>query len=105
MDQSIKTLMMQELHLYSRDPINGRSYLTTTPNSDVYAVIGIARLDNKPIVGADLVVEWHDEMIIVHHDSYSIPFYESLVDAGIPRERIILAYAGETIPESKSTQE
>lgn len=105
MDQTVKDILLHELHEYSRDPINGRSYLTLSPNGTMYAIIGIAKFQNKHLADADLIVECLDEWIVIHYDGHSIPLYESLVDAGIPRERIILAYAGETIPESKPTGE
>jgi len=97
--------MMQELQLYARDPINGRSYIASTPNDEIYSVIGIAKFDNRHVASADLIVEWQNDTIIIHHDTFSIPFHDSLVDLGIPRERIILAYAGETMPDSKPTSE
>lgn len=40
-----------------------------------------------------------DDTIIIETDNTDRPLDEALVQAGIPREKIILAYAGETIPQ------
>ncbi|MEM6283523.1 MAG: element excision factor XisI family protein [Chloroflexota bacterium] len=40
--------------------------------------------------------------VIIEHDSTDKPLYEALMQSGIPREQIALAYAGETIPDEGS---
>jgi hypothetical protein len=39
-----------------------------------------------------------DDTVVIDHDSTDRPLYKELMDAGIPREKIILAYAGEEAP-------
>jgi hypothetical protein len=42
-----------------------------------------------------------DDKVIILEDTTDKPLYEALmVNGGIPRERIILAYKGETLPEN-----
>lgn len=100
-------LLLSNLQFYARDPINARSYLTSSKieGGEIFAIVAIWTSQKQHKANADLIVEWRTSSIIIHYDGHSIPLYESLVDAGIPRERIILAYAGETIPESKPTGE
>ncbi|MCU0481844.1 MAG: XisI protein [Anaerolineae bacterium] len=42
------------------------------------------------------------EYIVVDADNTDKPLYEGLMHAGIPREKIILAYAGERVPTSQA---
>jgi hypothetical protein len=39
-----------------------------------------------------------DDTVIIEHDTTDRPLWKELVRAGIPREQIILAYAGEEAP-------
>ena len=41
--------------------------------------------------------------VVIDEDITDRPLYEELIAAGIPREQIILAYAGETLPAEKDT--
>jgi hypothetical protein len=38
--------------------------------------------------------------IVIDHDANSDPLVEALLEAGIPRDQIVLAYAGEPAPEA-----
>lgn len=39
-----------------------------------------------------------DGLILIYKDLNDPPFVESLIQAGVPREKIILLYAGEEVP-------
>jgi hypothetical protein len=39
------------------------------------------------------------EVVIVEVDNTDKPLVDALVQQGIPREQIVLAYAGETLPD------
>ena len=43
--------------------------------------------------------------VVIDEDITDRPLYEELIAAGIPREQIILAYAGETLPTEKDKTE
>lgn len=42
------------------------------------------------------------DSIIIEADTTDKPLYEGLMHAGVPREKIILAYAGERVPDPQS---
>lgn len=50
------------------------------------------------ITGMGLLVRLVNDHIIVEHDGNDKMLIDALLQAGIPRESIILAYAGESIP-------
>jgi hypothetical protein len=41
-----------------------------------------------------------DDFVIIDEDTTDRPLWQELVQAGIPRERIICLYAGEELPAS-----
>ena len=42
----------------------------------------------------------YGEQIIIEDDNTDRPLYQSLLQRGIPRNQIVLAYAGEPIPDA-----
>jgi hypothetical protein len=51
-------------------------------------------------VNTGLIVHCIDNLIIVDRDINNKPLVDALVQAGVPRSQIILAYAGEPVPET-----
>jgi len=49
-----------------------------------------------------MMARLEDNHIIIEVDTTDKPLYEALMHAGIPREKIILAYAGEQMPTPTS---
>jgi hypothetical protein len=61
----------------------------------VIADVPTHTLPTALMVMARIVGEW----VVVEADNTDRPLVDKLVAAGVPRERIILAYAGEAAPE------
>lgn len=76
-------------------PLNGESYLTHDEAHAVYTVISIGHFREKRVVNAGLVVRVVGEQVIIEHDANDHPLVDALLQAGIPRSAIVLAYAGE----------
>jgi hypothetical protein len=45
-----------------------------------------------------IIARISDDRVIIEADSTNKPLYEALIQAGIPKQYIVLAYAGETEP-------
>jgi len=101
----VETTLHDVIAEYAKPGLNAISYLTYSEDRRVIAVVDQSIQKGERYSDVGLLVRLINHWIVIEYDANSIPLYESLVDAGISRERIILAYAGETIPESKSTQE
>ena len=98
MDHLIDTLK-RTLMGYTGNALNGYSYLTITPDEHVFSVVSVGYLPGKRIVDADLIVQVVGDHIIIERDINNKPLVDALVQNGIPREQIILAYAGEPVEE------
>lgn len=84
---------------YAGKVLNGYSYLTQNEDGSVYTVVDVAQVKGKHISGVSLVVRIVDSKVIVERDQNDKVVVDALMQAGIKRENIILAYAGEDVPE------
>lgn len=86
----IKAILMREMKGYNKGSPHGCDYFTLNPEGDAFIVAGVS---------ISLLVCWVDSMIWIDEDMNDKPLVDALVQAGVPRERIVLAYAGESTGE------
>ncbi len=85
---------------YAGRALNGYSYLTSSADGQVFAIVSVARLRDQRIVDAGLIARIVNESIVIEQDINDKPLVDALVAAGVPRARIVLAYAGETVADA-----
>lgn len=92
-------IVKYEVDQYNEPCFNCESYAALDDEHKVYVVYStIAQqidLDHTSIV---IAAHIRGDLVIIDHDSTNRPLVDALVQAGIPREKIILAYDGEAIP-------
>jgi hypothetical protein len=93
------SILIDEVSKYAKVGRYGQSYLTRNDLAKIYIVAAFGEVEGKRFSFNSLTVRVIDDKIIIEEDRNSDPLYEALMQAGIPREQIILAYAGETIPD------
>jgi hypothetical protein len=96
---SMKDTVRQVVAGYAGKALNGYSYLTHSDDGLVFTIVDVARIQGKHIAGVSLVVRIAEKHVIVERDQNDKLVVDALVQAGIPRDKIILAYAGEPVPE------
>jgi hypothetical protein len=82
------------------------SYYLQDSVKQIYSLI-IVPDDDHPLLKAPrlmILVRVTADNIVIEVDTTDRPLYQALVRAGIPREKIILRYAGETLPEHMHPQ-
>jgi vancomycin permeability regulator SanA len=84
---------------YATTVINGRSYFTHNDEDTVFTVFVTSRIQGKYESFISLIVRIEGDLVIVERDQNDKIVKDALLQAGVPRERIILAYAGEAVPE------
>src|SRR5258707_14396967 len=99
---SMKEVVHQVVKGYAGTGLNGISYLTQNEDGSVLTITDFARIRGEHISGVSLVVRIVDDAVIIERDQNDKIVKDALMQAGIPREKIILSYAGEPIPESIS---
>ena len=99
MDQLIDTLR-KALETYTGEGLNGFSFLTENKDSTAFTVVSVGYLPDKRIVDAGLIVRIVSERIVIERDINDKPLVDALIQFGISRDQIVLAYAGEPVDEA-----
>ncbi len=82
---------------YARKGLNSISYLAHTDDNMILSVVTVVHDTNTAFVS--LLVRFGVDHVIIERDQNDKPLVDALVQFGIPRSQIILAYAGEAVPE------
>jgi hypothetical protein len=99
MDTLTREILKREMQAYAKKGFNGYGILMANDAEDYWAVVYFSDFRGQHIVDAGIAVRLQDELIIIEHDANDKILLDALLQAGIPREKIILAYAGEPAPE------
>lgn len=99
MDRLTETLRTV-LEGYTGDALNGYSYLTESKDGTAFTVVSVGYLPDKRIVDAGLIVRIAGGRIIIERDVNDKPLVDALLQAGVARQQIVLAYAGESVEET-----
>ena len=97
---NLKDTLITVIDGYAGEGLNGTSYVTHSDDGSVIAVVDVAVFAGKRVSNTTLIVRLMTDHIIIEKDANSDPLYEALMQAGIPRQQIVLAYAGEPVPEA-----
>jgi hypothetical protein len=95
----VRAVLEQVVQSYTGQGLNGYAYLTHDAEKGVYTVISVGYVKNQRSVDANLIVRLLADRIVIERDMNDKTLVEALLQAGIPRSHIILAYAGEPAPE------
>jgi hypothetical protein len=85
---------------YAGSALNGWSYLTSSADQLFYTVTSVGQVRDQHIVDTGLVARIAGERIVIEHDVNDKPLVDALLQAGVPREQIVLAYAGESAADA-----
>jgi hypothetical protein len=99
MDTLRETLLLC-LHEEVGEGLNGFSELAQNLDGTLFSIIATGFRKGTRFTFSALIIRIIGDKIVIEEDRDSDPLYEALMQAGIPREKIILAYAGESIPDT-----
>jgi uncharacterized SAM-binding protein YcdF (DUF218 family) len=74
--------------------------MVENPEQTAWTVVFVLNLDGKRVVRTGLIVRLLNDVILIEQDTNEPPLVDALINEGIPRSKIILAYADEPVPES-----
>ena len=96
----LKETLQNVMKGYAGKGLNGYSYMTRSDDGQFFTVVSVGQVRGKQIVETGLAVHLIDDKIIIERDVNDKILADALLQAGVPREQIILAYAGETVEEA-----
>ncbi len=76
----------------------GESFAVSDTARQIYTVLVVPDQSRKFDSGIAILARVVDDKVIIDEDSTDRPLYKELVRAGVPREKIVLVYAGEEAP-------
>ena len=97
---TLKDTLEHVLIGYAGKALNGCSYLTSSADQQVFAIVSVGQVRGQHIVDTGLVVRLVHDRIVVERNVNDKPLVDALVQAGVPRGQIVLAYAGESVEEA-----
>jgi hypothetical protein len=95
-----REILIRELKKYSGKALNGYSFLAESDDQSQFVITSIGYVRGQRIVNTAMIVELINDKIVIDKDIYDKQLVDALLQAGVPRSQIILAYAGEPVPEA-----
>ncbi len=97
---ALTEILRQVIAGYAGEALNGYSYLTSSADQQIFTVVSVGQVRGQRVVDNGLVVRVKNNRIIIECDVNDKPLVDALLSAGIPRNQIVLAYAGEATDEA-----
>ena len=95
---SLEDTVVAVMSGYAVKGLNGYSVLTASPDERFLTIVSVADVRGQRLATASLIVHIEGDKLVIEHDINNKPLVDALLQAGIPRQQIILAYAGEPVP-------
>jgi hypothetical protein len=93
----------REVDMYAGHSIGGTLYPVLDDLNQVYTVLYVDDKHEDRPVWAVVMARVVGDYVVIDEDTTDKPLVDALmINGGIPREKIILAYAGETLPEQQA---
>ncbi len=84
---------------YDGPSIKARSMSLIDPTRQHYAVLMVPDYPRLFKAGIVVMARVVGDKVVIEEDTTDRPLYKELLRAGIPREQMVLAYAGEVLPD------
>lgn len=100
MDQ-LSEVVKGQVQWYAGEGLGVELVSLVNDQKHVYAVAVLDTPTHKEPPEFMIMARVKGDRVIVEADTTDRPLVDALMQAGIPREKIVLAYAGETMPEAE----
>jgi len=97
--EALKHVVREVIAGYAGNVLNGFSYLAQSEDGSVLTVVVASRIKGKHTSGVSLIVRIVGDRVIVERDQNDKIVLDACLKQRIPRQQIILAYAGKPVPE------
>lgn len=95
----LSDVVKREMKSYAGSGTHTKLYAILDDAAQIYSVNVVDYSPQRRPARVVLMARIVDDRIIIEADTTDRPLVRRLVEAGIPREKIILAYTGESLPD------
>lgn len=89
----------REVDMYAGNSFKSTTYFVADELKRLYVVISVADLPRPWLPRVEVMAQVIGKKVIIIEDNTDKPLVDALmINGGVPRDQIILAYAGEPIP-------
>lgn len=99
----LEAIVEEVVRSYATAAYKAKTYYAQNLEDGLHTVIFVpdanypVEMETEVVVTARIV----GQHVVIEQDTTDKPLYQELLRRGIPRENIVLAYAGETLPEER----
>lgn len=98
---TLAEIVKQEIKWYAAGGFDSDAFVLTNDDQQIYAVNSVVETPEVEYpTDVIMMARVVGDYVVILDDRTDKPFEKRLMAAGIPREKIILAYAGEKLPDS-----
>lgn len=98
--ESLANIIREAMSGYATEGETGYSYLTESSDNLVFTVVYVSEYKGQTDVDTGLLVRLVNDRVLILRDQNDKPLVDALIQAGVAREQIVLAYAGEQAEET-----
>ena len=98
--ERLSEILEEALQYYAGRGANGHSYFLKNELEQTMTIVAKFVFKGKTYVETSILARIAGDKIIIEDDKTNKPLVDALIQAGVPREQIILAYAGEEVEET-----
>jgi hypothetical protein len=100
--ETLEAIVREEIQWYAGDGVGANMLLFTIFDDKrlVYAVTSVDYPKRKSQAGVVVLARIWGDIVIIEEDATDRPLLDALLQRGVAREQIVLAYAGEPIPDA-----
>jgi hypothetical protein len=97
---NLSTILEEAMRGYAGKGANGYSYFMKDEVEQVMSVVAKFVFKGEHYVDTSILARIVADKIIIEDDKTNKPLVDALMQAGVPREQIVLVYAGEQAEET-----
>jgi hypothetical protein len=97
---TLKQIVERELREYAGEGLNGKTYFTHSDDQSIMSIVFVGKVRDRRFATTSIMARVVGNQVVIEEDKTNKPLVDALVQAGIPREQITLAYEGESIQET-----
>jgi len=97
---NLKDRVKQVIFGYASGGLELKSFPMINEEEMVYAVLVVDYPVHRYDAGIVVMARIEDDKVLIEEDRTDRPLLDALLKAGVPREKIILTYAGEAVPST-----